>query len=212
MTVRLVFFDVGGVLADDMHLPLLARLARERYAGEPDADARFFEAGIRAWRRFELSPQASEDAFWGEVIRDGRMRESVGELKALLRAERMIPYWGTRGVAARLAVTGVPLGIISNHCAPWFTEIAAILHLDEIFPRGLVVTSFDAGAAKPDRRIFDAALERAGRHLPGIAVGECLFIDDKQRNIDAAAVLGLHPSTLRARMHKLGIRRPETRN
>jgi PAS domain S-box-containing protein len=28
----------------------------------------------------------------------------------------------------------------------------------------------------------------------------------------AAAILGLHPSTLRARMHKLGIRRPETKN
>jgi transcriptional regulator with GAF, ATPase, and Fis domain len=28
-------------------------------------------------------------------------------------------------------------------------------------------------------------------------------------NDGAAAILGLHPSTLRARMHKLGIRRPE---
>jgi transcriptional regulator with GAF, ATPase, and Fis domain len=28
----------------------------------------------------------------------------------------------------------------------------------------------------------------------------------------AAAILGLHPSTLRARMHKLGIRRPENYN
>jgi formate hydrogenlyase transcriptional activator len=27
----------------------------------------------------------------------------------------------------------------------------------------------------------------------------------------AAAILGLHPSTLRARMHKLGIVRPETK-
>ena len=28
----------------------------------------------------------------------------------------------------------------------------------------------------------------------------------------AAAILGLHPSTLRARMHKLGILRPETKD
>ena len=33
-------------------------------------------------------------------------------------------------------------------------------------------------------------------------------IDGKE---GAAAILGLHPSTLRARMHKLGIRRPETK-
>jgi transcriptional regulator with GAF, ATPase, and Fis domain len=30
-------------------------------------------------------------------------------------------------------------------------------------------------------------------------------------NDGAAAILGLHPSTLRARMHKLGIVRPETK-
>ena len=30
-----------------------------------------------------------------------------------------------------------------------------------------------------------------------------------ERKVGAAAILGLHPSTLRARMHKLGILRPE---
>ncbi len=191
MGVRLVFFDVGGVLADDMHLPLLQKLARTRYADREDAEARFIEAGIRAWRRFELSPQTSEDAFWAEVIRDGRMRESIEELKGLLRTERMIPYWPVREVAARLAAAGVPLGIISNHCAPWFAEIAAILRLDEIFPPDLVVTSFDVGAAKPDPRIFEAAMERARRRLPELSARECLFLDDKARNIDAAVALGL---------------------
>jgi len=200
MGVRLVFFDVGGVLADDMHLPLLARLARERYPDRADAEQRFVQAGIRAWRGFELSPDASEDVFWGEVIRDGGMRESVAELKALVRAERIIPFWGPRDVAARLAVAGVPVGIISNHCAPWFAEIAATLRLAEIFPADLVVTSFEAGAAKPDPRIFEAALQRARRRLPDILPSQCLFIDDKQRNIDAAAALGFQGFVFDARL------------
>lgn len=207
MGVRLVFFDVGGVLADDMHLPLLSHLARERYADDADAEQRFTAAAIRAWRRFELSPHASEDDFWSEVIREGEMRESVAELEALLRAERLIPFWGPRQVAACLAAAGVPLGIISNHCAPWFADIAAILRLDEIFPADLVVTSFAVGAAKPDPRIFEAALDCARARCPGLPASACLFIDDKQRNVDAAAALGLSAFAYDARRDPVALLR-----
>ncbi len=199
MPVRIVFFDVGGVLADDIHLPLLSRLARERYAADPDAEARFRRAGIGAWRGFELSPEASEEVFWSQVIREGGLRESVAELAALVRAERLIPFWETRQIAARLAERGVPLGIISNHCQPWFGEIAALLRLDEIFPAELVVTSFAVGAAKPEPRIFEAALERARRRIPHLAADECLFIDDKPRNVEAAGLLGFQGFVFDAR-------------
>jgi len=43
--------------------------------------------------------------------------------------------------------------------------------------------------------------------LVGGGVGKCRRAKD-----GAAAILGLHPSTLRTRMHKLGMVRPETKN
>lgn len=48
-----------------------------------------------------------------------------------------------------------------------------------------IVTSFAARSMKPDRRIFEYAVE----HL-GIDPSETLFIDDSQSNLEAAAKLG----------------------
>lgn len=55
-----------------------------------------------------------------------------------------------------------------------------------------MVTSFNAKSMKPDRRIFDYAVE----HL-GIKPEETLFIDDSQANLDAAARLGFHTALAR---------------
>lgn len=48
-----------------------------------------------------------------------------------------------------------------------------------------MVTSFEAKSMKPDRRIFDYAIEKLG-----IDPTETLFFDDSQANLDAAARLG----------------------
>lgn len=48
-----------------------------------------------------------------------------------------------------------------------------------------IVTSFEAKALKPDPAIFRHAVDKLG-----IVPGETLFIDDSQRNLEAAASLG----------------------
>lgn len=48
-----------------------------------------------------------------------------------------------------------------------------------------IVTSFEANALKPERKIFEYA-----EHKLGIKPQETLFIDDSQANLDAAARLG----------------------
>lgn len=50
-----------------------------------------------------------------------------------------------------------------------------------------IVTSFDARALKPAEKIFRYAAETLG-----IQPSETLFLDDSQRNLDAAAALGFH--------------------
>lgn len=46
--------------------------------------------------------------------------------------------------------------------------------------------SYEMGMAKPDRDIFEAVLTDAG-----VVPGECLFLDDGQKNIEQAASLGI---------------------
>lgn len=50
-----------------------------------------------------------------------------------------------------------------------------------------MVTSFDAKALKPDRRIFDHAVGTLG-----IDPSETLFLDDSETNLKAASKLGFH--------------------
>ena len=50
-----------------------------------------------------------------------------------------------------------------------------------------VILSFEVGAAKPDPRIYLAALEALG----GVEPGDAVFVDDQARYCDAAAALGM---------------------
>lgn len=50
-----------------------------------------------------------------------------------------------------------------------------------------MVTSFEAKSLKPDEKIFSHAIDTLG-----IKPEETIFLDDSQRNLDAAARLGFH--------------------
>lgn len=50
-----------------------------------------------------------------------------------------------------------------------------------------MVTSFEARALKPDRRIFDYAVNKLG-----IEPDETLFLDDSETNLKAASKLGFN--------------------
>jgi HAD superfamily hydrolase (TIGR01509 family) len=77
------------------------------------------------------------------------------------------------------------LGILSN----WDDQLETILEeqlgIHEYFD--VVINSHRIAAAKPDARAFQVALERLQS-----APEEVLFIDDLERNVGAAADLGMH--------------------
>ena len=84
-----------------------------------------------------------------------------------------------RGLHAR----GIRLAICTNNVREWEPLWRAKLPIDEIFET--VVDSAFVGVRKPDPAIYAIALERL--ELPA---GECVFIDDLERNVVAARELG----------------------
>ena len=62
----------------------------------------------------------------------------------------------------------------------------------EIFFFDDYVLSYEVGLMKPDPRIYEIALEKAKAR-----VGECLFIDDLEENIEAAAEMGIQTILLK---------------
>lgn len=75
----------------------------------------------------------------------------------------------------------------------------------------VMVNSARVGLAKPDAEIYHLALELLGRQPD-----ECLFIDDKPRNVIAAEALGIpsivfiNAAQLEAELERRGILAPET--
>lgn len=79
---------------------------------------------------------------------------------------------------------GYKLGFISN------TTVFESVVLDKWEVRNLfdaVSFSWEVGSKKPTKDIFDITLEKLG-----VLAEEAIFIDDGQKNIDAARELGLH--------------------
>jgi putative hydrolase of the HAD superfamily len=85
-----------------------------------------------------------------------------------------------------LATTGVTLGIVSNFEA-WLDDLLAVLDVRERFPVR-VISGID-GVEKPDPRIYELALARAG-----VTAGEVAFVgDNPEFDVDPPAALGMFP-------------------
>lgn len=83
-----------------------------------------------------------------------------------------------------LARDEIRVGIISdNHrmCERWMRR-----ELPQLFTCDAVILSQDVGALKPDSRMYEAASEGIG--LPPES---CLFIDDREQNIEGAIAFGM---------------------
>ncbi|MFJ6939632.1 HAD family hydrolase [Streptomyces sp. NPDC101132] len=89
------------------------------------------------------------------------------EVVALLRASRAVR----------------PLVLVTN-ATPWLREDLAALGIDDL--AHAVVSSAEVGVAKPDPEIYTIALERAG-----VPAGRCLFVDDREENVEAAVRAGM---------------------
>lgn len=84
----------------------------------------------------------------------------------------------------RLKGKGFRLALLSNDISEWSLYIRQKFNLDCHFD--LVVISGECGLIKPDTRIFEHALSRLSE-----TAENCVFIDDRVKNLDAAGRLGM---------------------
>ncbi|MGC5009940.1 HAD-IA family hydrolase [Streptosporangium sp. DT93] len=145
--------------------------------------------------RTALSPALIGPAVVGEITCEEWEKALVAAFTGMLdspeRAARLVeefvgvPAWIDERVRDLLASAQrrVPVVLVTN----------ATTRLEEDLDRlGLahfadeVVNSARVGVAKPDRRIYEIAAERAGA-----APERCLFVDDRPENVTAAVTLGM---------------------
>jgi putative hydrolase of the HAD superfamily len=119
------------------------------------------------------------DEWAGSILRGLSGLVADGTAAELSTALVRSPFHADETVVAllRRARAQVPLVLVTNTSVQLEEDLEVL---------GLTDLADHVGIAKPDRRIYDIAVERAG-----VPAERCLFVDDTLENVDAAAALGM---------------------
>lgn len=183
--VRAVLFDFSGTLAsleenaawfDGMGLDADQRAAVMDRMTHPTASV-----AHHAWDYRDLDPALHREAYLHVLRESGLADEHAAQLYSrVIDASEWKVYPDTVAVLDTLRHNGIRTAVVSN--IAW--DIRAVLTAAGAHPDDYVL-SFEVGAAKPDPRIFEAALSRLGVDGP-----EALMVGDSVENDGAARTVG----------------------
>jgi putative hydrolase of the HAD superfamily len=178
--IRAILLDLGKVLVDfDLErfgkwiIPATGISAEElRALIAAEGLAVNYETGVVCDADFhtELCRRTKAPLAWDEFVE---------AWNSIFLDEPLVPD----EILAQLAEKA-PMWIVSNTNKIHFDFITERYSFIPYF-RGFIL-SHEVGAMKPDRRIFENALQRSG-----VSAREALFVDDQIRNVEAARELGM---------------------
>jgi HAD superfamily hydrolase (TIGR01509 family) len=153
----------------------------------PEAMLEFFEMSYddfiaakhpTAWIAFEKG-EITEDEYFERFFTDGRCIDGSGLRAHIRKTYRWID--GMEAILAELKTRGYGLHALTNYPI-WYKMIEESLGISRYVAWTFV--SCHTGSRKPEPRAYlDAA-----RSL-GVRPAQCVFIDDRQKNVDAAREL-----------------------
>jgi HAD superfamily hydrolase (TIGR01509 family) len=167
--VKAVIFDCFGVLATEAWRPFKA----EHFAHDP--------------KLFEQASNISWQADRG-LISYGDFMEAIADLagitpaEAIKAIERNVPDEQLFAYVRELK-KGYKLGLLSNVAG---THLYRIFTDDQLALFDAIVLSFQNGFIKPEPEAF----QDVARQLT-VDIGECVFVDDQERNITGARKAGM---------------------
>ena len=180
-----IVFDFTGVLFHWNPRELLRRELPAHAVDEVTAEwwlHRFFEGFGGDWEGFDRGTLAVAELLPRIAARTGLAMADVERVvQAVPRA--LEPHAPTVGLVRRLAEAGHRLFFLSNMPEPYAALLEREHRFLDLFAGGVI--SARVGAIKPERAIFDSAIERFG-----VAPGELLFFDDMPANVNAAREAG----------------------
>lgn len=200
MSIDTVVFDVGNVLIRwDPRF-----LYRKLFAEEAAMERFLGEVCTEAWNLEQDRGRPWADALAERIALFPRQ-------EALIRAysdrwHEMVPgeVEGTPAILQSLVGAGVPTYAITNFSTEKFAEAQARFPFLQAFLD--VVVSGQERLVKPDPAIYRVLLDRNG-----LTPGNCLFIDDSERNVRAAEAVGMpahhfrDAATLARELRQLGL-------
>jgi epoxide hydrolase-like predicted phosphatase len=179
MSIRAIFFDLGGVIVRTEYQAPRERLAERLNMTYEDINKIVFESETS--RRASIGA-ISVDEHWAAVTR--RLGRRASEAEAI-RAEFFAGDVVDLGLLnfIRSLRPRYKTGIISN-AWPDLREYMVKNKLDDAFD--VLVVSAEVGVMKPEPKIYRIALEQLK-----VEANEAVFVDDTPANVEAACALGM---------------------
>ncbi|MBM3303799.1 MAG: HAD family phosphatase [Candidatus Aenigmarchaeota archaeon] len=175
--IKAVIFDHGGVLSVSGSLKEFGNVYAPKFGVKPDV---FNTMMLEIWMEARVGRKDSK-LFWTELAR------LLGITPQRLKRD-FIRHSGFRRdvfeIARDLKKAGYKLGILSNQIEDWFETEREKRRLDRVFDA--IVTSYGSGMVKPDAAIYREAVRRLG-----VKPGECIFVDDAEKNMPPARKMGM---------------------
>jgi len=188
MSVDFLYFDLGNVLLSFSHERMFRQMAEE--AGvDIDCVRRAIQApltdgGQSMQMQFEAGLMDVDDVYDHFCRATGTQPDRDALFNAA--SEIFDPIDDSVALIRSLHGAGNRLGVLSNtNEADWtFVTSGRFPFLQECFHA--YALSFEARSMKPEREVFDYAVERAGA-----PAGNVFFTDDKPENVAGALAAGL---------------------
>ena len=179
MSLRAVFFDMGGVVLRTEYQAPREHLAERLNTTYEELNRIVFESesSLRA-----SIGELTTEAHWEAVAR--RLHQPLSQVK-LLREEFFAGDIIDTGLVGfiRSLRPRYKTGIISN-AWPDMREYVAARRIDDAFD--VLVISSEVGIMKPEPKIYRIALDKVG-----VEAREAVYIDDTPPNVEAARALGM---------------------
>lgn len=180
--IKNVIFDIGNVLVDFRWRVLMEELGLPAETQAIFAKTVF---GSRWWG--ELDHGIYEEA---EILAHFREdnKEHLDEFDLVWdnRGRLVEPYAYAVAWIEQLKASGLKVYLLSNYPRDVFTlhtECGCFPFLDRVY--GRVVSGF-VKMVKPNADIYEYLLSEYG-----LAAGECVFVDDREENVETARALGM---------------------
>lgn len=185
--IKNLLFDLGGVIMDIRRLNCVASFERlgmkdaDSFLGEYSQKGPFlqleegliteaqFRDAVRQFIDGEVSDEQIDSAFCDFLV--GIPVHRLEQLRQLKQQYKIYMLSNTNSIMWR------------SRIAEDFRQEG--LEREDYFDG--IVTSFEAKSIKPDAKIFHTVVEKLG-----IKPEDTLFLDDSQKNLDAAALLGFN--------------------
>lgn len=192
--IKAIIFDLGGVLACDVWEHLLLDKENGIASTFNLERTKVHKVGENLWRQFahlapgkEQSWEMIEVDYWNNFIAEFHLTEPADHFIHLTK-KFIKPIPGMISLLAELQRKGIQLRICSNNTEFWFEHQMQQLKLNKFFDMQKVVLSSRVGVSKSS---FNFGMYHAVMDTLDADRGCCLFIDDKQRNVENAIKYGM---------------------